>query len=135
MNRTNTQYQNPLVEGSHSCSCIELLRKSQQHVDGGGLMSQEYLYFKCSQSPSQWFVERQNFCKTDPFKNNGQNMSKFSWYWEISIGISQEYVLENSPAIHKETQKKWRNKDMKKFSNNQISFRMARNRDSCQRTL
>lgn len=32
-------------------------------------------------------------------------MSKFSWYWEISIGISQEYVLENSPAIHKETQK------------------------------
>lgn len=31
------------VEGSHSHSCIEVLRKNQQYVDEGGLVSQEYL--------------------------------------------------------------------------------------------
>lgn len=34
------------VEGSHSHSCIAVLRKSQQHVDEGGLVSQAYLDFQ-----------------------------------------------------------------------------------------
>lgn len=46
MNRTDTQ--NPFVEGRYSCLCVEFLRKNQEHVDGGGLMSQAYLYLKIS---------------------------------------------------------------------------------------
>lgn len=109
-------------------------------MDDGGLVSQMYLYLKIKVFTKSSTVVReeakllQEKIKIDPFKDKGQNMSKFSWCWESSIGVSQENVLENCPVIHKE-EKKWQNKDMKKFFDNQKSFRMARTRASCQRTL
>lgn len=80
-------------------------------MDDGGLVNQAYSYLKKEVFTKSFTMvcEKakllQKKIKIDPFKDNGQNMNKFSWCWEISIGVSQEYVLDSCPAIHKENLK------------------------------